>query len=923
MKILIVDDREDARYLLETLLKANGHIVGPAGNGVEALERLKSGGVDLIVSDILMPVMDGFQLCRKVKTDKALRHIPFIIYTATYTGPKDEEFALKIGADRFIIKPCEPDTFIAAVRDVTATAKRRDIAPMPTPLQEKEIFKLYNERLVRKLEQKMSQLEKEVQMRKETEKNLRESEEKFRYFFDHSIVGKSVTFPSGEMQVNKAFREMLGYSRDEFSNLKWQKITHPDDVEFSNKVVDSIRSGEKDSEQFTKRYIHKNGSVVWADVSTVARKDKKGNLLYLMTTISDITEKKRAQEALIAMTSRQEAILSAIPDIIMEVDHNKIYTWANPSGSQFFGDDVIGKEAADYFEGEQETYQTLQPLFNGHEDVVYIESWQRRKDGRKRLLAWWCRVLKDASGNVSGALSSARDITRQRQTEAALKESEGRFRTLVEQSPLGISLITKGGRYQYLNPAFRDIFGYTVEDIPTGDQWFKKAFPDKNDRDTAIKAWIEDQRQVGIGQQRPRVFTVTCKDGSRKDILFRPVTMENRDQFVIYEDLTEKAVLERQLQQAQRMESIGRLAGGVAHDFNNMLGVIIGHAELATYKMDPSSPACADIAEIRKAAERSTDLTRQLLAFARRQTAAPKVLDLNDTVTGMLKILRRLIGEDIDLAWKPGATLWPVKIDPAQIDQILANLCVNSRDAIAGVGKVTIETQNITLDDTYCADRAGFVPGAYVMLAVSDDGCGMDKETLENLFEPFFTTKEVGKGTGMGLATVYGIVKQNNGFVNVYSELGRGATFKIYFPKTRETAKAKGAPVSGTIARGTETVLLVEDEEAILSLGKSVLERFGYTVLAARTPTEAIAMTEHYEGPIPLLITDVVMPEMNGNELRERIQGLKPNIKVLFMSGYTTNVIMHRGILESDVHFLQKPFSVNSLAGKVREVLDG
>ena len=701
MKILIVDDREDARYLLETLLKANGHIVEAAGNGVEALERLKSGGVDLIVSDILMPVMDGFQLCRKVKTDKALRHIPFIIYTATYTGPKDEEFALKIGADRFIIKPCEPDTFIAAVRDVTATAKRRDIAPMPTPLQEKEIFKLYNERLVRKLEQKMSQLEKEVQMRKETEKNLRESEEKFRYFFDHSIVGKSVTFPSGEMQVNKAFREMLGYSRDEFSNLKWQKITHPDDVEFSNKVVDSIRSGEKDSEQFTKRYIHKDGSVVWADVSTVARKDKKGNLLYLMTTISDITEKKQAQEALIAMTSRREAILSAIPDIIMEVDHNKIYTWANPSGSQFFGDDVIGKEAADYFEGEQETYQTLQPLFNGHEDVVYVESWQRRKDGRKRLLAWWCRVLKDASGNVSGALSSARDITRQRQTEAALRESEEKFRTLVEQSPLGISLITKGGRYQYLNPAFRDIFGYTVEDIPTGDQWFKKAFPDKNDRDTAIKAWTEDQRQIGVGQQRPRVFTVTCKDGSRKDILFRPVTMENRDQFVIYEDLTEKAVLERQLQQAQRMESIGRLAGGVAHDFNNMLGVIIGHAELATYKMDPSSPACADIAEIRKAAERSTDLTRQLLAFARRQTAAPKVLDLNDTVTGMLKILRRLIGEDIDLAWKPGATLWPVKIDPAQIDQILANLCVNSRDAIAGVGKVTIETQNITLDDTY------------------------------------------------------------------------------------------------------------------------------------------------------------------------------------------------------------------------------
>ncbi|MFH0998040.1 MAG: ATP-binding protein, partial [Pseudomonadota bacterium] len=327
--------------------------------------------------------------------------------------------------------------------------------------------------------------------------------------------------------------------------------------------------------------------------------------------------------------------------------------------------------------------------------------------------------------------------------------------------------------------------------------------------------------------------------------------------------------------------------------------------------------------EIRKAAERSADLTRQLLAFARRQTAVPKVLDLNDIVTGMLKILRRLIGEDIDLIWKPGATLWPVKIDPAQLDQILANLCVNSRDAIAGVGKVTIETQNNTFDDTYCANHPGFVPGDYVMLAVSDDGCGMDKETLANLFEPFFTTKTVGKGTGLGLSTIYGIVKQNNGFINVYSEPGQGTTFKVYFPQTRETAKARGAPVAGTIARGTETVLLVEDEEAILSLGKAMLERFGYTVLAARTPEEAIAMTEQQEGPIHLLVTDVVMPGMNGKELKVRIEGLKPNIKAIFMSGYTSNVILHRGILESDVHFLQKPFSVNSLAGKVREVLDG
>jgi CheY-like chemotaxis protein len=288
----------------------------------------------------------------------------------------------------------------------------------------------------------------------------------------------------------------------------------------------------------------------------------------------------------------------------------------------------------------------------------------------------------------------------------------------------------------------------------------------------------------------------------------------------------------------------------------------------------------------------------------------------------MLKMLRRLIGEDIHLAWMPGSGLCPVKMDPAQIDQILANLCVNARDAIAGVGKVTIETQNVTLDEDYCAQHAGFIPGAYVMLAVGDDGCGMDKETLAHLFEPFFTTKEVGKGTGLGLATVYGIVKQNEGFINVYSEPGHGTTLKLYFPLAQEAVKAKPEPTAKRPATGTETVLLVEDEEAILMLGKCILERFGYTVLPSRTPKDAITLTGRHEGPIHLLVTDVVMPGMNGRELKECIEKIKPGIKVLYMSGYTANIIFHRGIIEKDVHFIQKPFSVNSLADKVREVLD-
>jgi nitrogen-specific signal transduction histidine kinase/ActR/RegA family two-component response regulator len=400
--------------------------------------------------------------------------------------------------------------------------------------------------------------------------------------------------------------------------------------------------------------------------------------------------------------------------------------------------------------------------------------------------------------------------------------------------------------------------------------------------------------------------------------------------FSIVHDITERkraederGKLQAQLNQAQKMESVGRLAGGIAHDFNNMLSVIIGHTEIALDQVDSAQPLHEDLDEILRAAHRSAHLTRQLLAFARKQTISPKVLDLNETVEDMLKMMRRLIGEDIDLLWKPGRDFWPVKVDPAQIDQILANLCVNARDAISGVGKVTIETVNVTFDEAYCANHIGFVPGEFVLLAVSDDGCGIDKETQEKLFEPFFTTKGVGQGTGLGLATVYGIVKQNNGFINVYSEPGQGTTFKIYLPRHQGKAEQmqKEGPAAPAV-HGHETILLVEDEPAILSMGKAMLERLGYRVLTAGTPGEAIRLAEEHPGEIHLLMTDVVMPEMNGRDLAKNLLSLYPNLKRLFMSGYTANVIVHHGVLDEGVHFIQKPFSRKDLAAKVREALE-
>ncbi len=385
----------------------------------------------------------------------------------------------------------------------------------------------------------------------------------------------------------------------------------------------------------------------------------------------------------------------------------------------------------------------------------------------------------------------------------------------------------------------------------------------------------------------------------------------------------EHARLETQLHHAQRLESIGQLAGGVAHDFNNMLGVILGHVEFALNDLPSDHPVRADLLEIDKAAQRSKELTRRLLAFARKQTVAPRVLDMNEVVESMLKMLQRLIGEDIDLMWRPGPNVWPVKIDPSQLDQILVNLCVNSRDAIADVGKITIETANATFDAGYCASHVGFAPGNYVRLSLSDDGCGMDHETLGHIFEPFFTTKPAGAGTGLGLAMVYGVVRQNNGFINVYSEPGQGTTFAIYLPK--HIGNEEIAHVRSSVAKshaGNETILLVEDDPSLLSIITLVLRRQGYTVLPAHGPCEALRLAKEHASEIRLLISDVVMPDMNGRELARRVEEIIPALKRLFMSGYTANVIAHRNVLDVGVNFIQKPFSEAEFASKVREVLD-
>jgi len=484
------------------------------------------------------------------------------------------------------------------------------------------------------------------------------------------------------------------------------------------------------------------------------------------------------------------------------------------------------------------------------------------------------------------------------------------------------------------NERWAEIIGYTLEEIsPVSIKTWEQFCHPEDMRVSGDLLQKHFQKELDYYEFEARM---RHKDGSWIWVLDRgrvvswteegkPLMMMGTHQDITTRKQAEMAQekLQSQLLQAQKMESIGRLAGGVAHDFNNMLGVILGHTELALLQADENHELYADLKEIQTAAMRSADITKQLLAFARKQTISPRELDLNKTVESMLNMLRRLIGENIDLVWKPAAHIWLVKMDPSQIDQILANLCVNARDAITGVGKLTIETGIKSFDEEYCKEHSGFIPGDFVLLAVSDNGCGMDKDTLDNLFEPFFTTKEVGKGTGLGLATIYGIVKQNNGFINIYSEPGQGSIFKIYLPRLVAVEDAqKAIPEKKTAAGGTETILLVEDEPTILRMTRIMLEKNGYSVLPADTPAEAVEKAKKYSGAIDLLMTDVVMPEMNGRDLAAKLINLHPNIKLLFMSGYTANVIAHQGVLDDGVAFIQKPFSMADMTMKVREVLD-
>ncbi len=777
-------------------------------------------------------------------------------------------------------------------------------------------------------------LEMEIAERRQAEKALQNSEEKYRELVENANsiimrmdnVGK-VTF------FNEFAQSFFGFSGEEILGKNVVGTIVP---ELESTTARDLRLMIEDIVENPDRYannenenMRSSGERVWIAWTNKPIRDEHGQIAEVLCIGNDVTERKRAEEEVMRAKEDWERTFDAVPDLIAILDRDYRIVRVNKAMADRLGvtpAECIGLRCYQAVHGASEP-----PLFCPHRQLLEDGIEHTAEFHEERLCGDFLVSVSPLLGPVGelvGSVHICRDITERKRAENTLRESEERFSRFFRSSPIGTSITSlSDGQIVDINDAYLDLSGYTRVELAGQDTLRLEIWANPEDRLKWQKT-LEEQGRIQGFETRFRK-----KSGEIRDVLVSAEVIGVAGQQYILSlvyDITERKraeeqrkKLEEQLVQAQKMESIGRLAGGVAHDFNNMLGVIIGQAELALKMCASNDKLQHNLEEIINAGLRSADLTRQLLAFARKQTAAPKILDLNDTISGMLKMLRRLIGEDIDLLWAPELDLWKVKIDPSQVDQILANLVVNARDAISGVGAVTIRTENVVIDESNRAQAAELISGNYVLLTVTDNGTGMSKEVRENIFEPFFTTKELGKGTGLGLSTVYGVVKQNDGFIYVESEPEKGTTFNIYLPRCEaETAQVPSEEAAGMRLTGTETILLVEDDESILDLSKTILENLGYTVLASRTPGHVVRLVEDHPGDIHLLMTDMVMPEMNGLELAEKLSAIRPGIKCLYMSGYTADVIAHRGILDEGVNFIQKPFGANDLAASVRQVLD-
>jgi PAS domain S-box-containing protein len=729
-------------------------------------------------------------------------------------------------------------------------------------------------------------------------------------------------------RLNPQWEAVLGYPAGTLEGTSFLDLVHPEDREATSHAVARLRD-QQPVLGFENRYRCHDGSYRWLEW----RSSPQGELIY--AAARDITQRKHAERSLAREQMFTKAVLDSVPGLLYVYDDRaRLVRWnrQHETMTGYSGEELAGMTLFDWYRGYPEEAERIAAAIaripvEGHaeeEALLVTKSGQR--------IPFYLTAVGLRVDERDYFVGIGIDVTQRRRAEAELRENEARLRLALAGTNQGLYDLDLRTGHAVVSPEYLSMLGYDAHEIDVDTAWWQSQIhPD----DVTTAAGLMQECVRGERKEFRAEYRLLHKSGDWRWMLSigRVVESDARGRGLrmlgTRTDITERKQaeserrhLEERLAQAQKMESIGRLAGGVAHDFNNMIQSILGNASMALEELPPGCAARQSIEEIQESALRSAELTRQLLGFARKQAIEPRVLDLNDTVSGALKMLGRLIGEGVQLSWLPAADLWPTKMDSTQVDQVLANLCVNARDAMSGSGRLTIGTANVSIDEAFARSFPDGAAGDYVMLAVTDTGRGMDVATQAHLFEPFFTTKAVGHGTGLGLATVFGIVKQNSGLIRVDSEPGRGTTLSLYFPRTLGVAVSSTVTTAPAALQGTETVLLVEDELQVLRLGRRVLRKHGYRVLTASAPDEAQAVACAHDGPIHLLLLDVVMPGMNGKQLWAELLVSRPGLRCLFMSGYTSDVIAHEGVLDAGLNFIQKPFSLDALAAKVRETLD-
>lgn len=764
---------------------------------------------------------------------------------------------------------------------------------------------------------------RDINERKQEKAALQESEERYRQLVEGINKGIFVVQDGMLKFVNPMFIEIFGYSENDLTASFFTEFIHPDDRNMVMERHTRRMRGEEFATKYEFRIITADGRVKWVEIDSVMIQweGKRATLGF----IDDITERKESEEALKLSEITHREIFNKINDTIWVHD---IETWefldVNDSVTEMFGYTV--REAMDLSVEDvssgippftQETAVELLKKAAAGEPQLF-EWHSRHKDGR----LFWTEVnLK--RGTIAGKeciLAIERNIADRKRTEEEILKEREKLQILSDNAPFGMVLIDNNGHFTYINTKFTQLFGYDLSDIPDGRTWFRKAYPDAEYRHMVISTWLGDLRDVKPGERKPRVFTATCKNGVQRIMEFIPSKLASGDYLMTCEDITELRKLESQLRQAQKMESIGTLAGGVAHDFNNILTALMGYTSLIKMKMDKNSPLQPYVDQILSASRKATDLTQGLLAFSRQQPITLVPIDMNGAIKKTEQLLKRLLTEDIELCTSLTKDTTVVMADRSQVDQVLFNLATNARDAMPKGGTLTIETDIADMDSRFIGVHGFGKPGRYVLISISDTGEGMDKATQGKIFDPFFTTKEIGKGTGLGLATVYGIIKQHNGYITVYSEPGQGTTFRVYLPAAMTKAGEEqdaATPPKG----GRETILIAEDEEEVRHIMREALQEYGYRTIETIDGEDAVDKFKLHRD-IDLIILDSVMPKKNGREAYEEIRGIDPQIKVLFTSGYTKDVVLNKGIKDKEFDFIAKPLILDEFLQKVRDVLD-